>query len=134
MNAEHQCAQHGPSGHAAATAASAGQPGQWTCPMHPEIVRDEPGSCPICGMALEPVMPTAEVEDTTREVRIKFWASVALTLPLLAIAMGPHLFGWHVHGEFASVAPWLELVLATIVVGWAGSSFFVRGWRSLRPW
>jgi Cu+-exporting ATPase len=115
-------------------AATAAQPGQWTCPMHPEIVRDEPGSCPICGMALEPAMPSTEVEDTTREVRIKFWASVALTLPLLAIAMGPHLFGWHLGPALASAAPWVELVLATIVVGWAGSSFFVRGWHSLKPW
>ena len=120
--------------HGTAPALTDAKPGQWTCPMHPEIVRDEPGSCPICGMALEPLMPTAEVEDTTREVRIKFWSSVALTLPLLAIAMGPHLFGWHFHGIFAVAAPWLELALATIVVGWAGSSFFVRGWRSLKPW
>ena len=102
--------------------------------MHPEIVRDGPGSCPICGMALEPVMSTAEVEDTTREVRIKFWVSVALTLPLLAIAMGPHLFGWHLSPTLTSAAPWVELVLATVVVGWGGSSFFVRGWHSLKPW
>ena len=102
--------------------------------MHPEVVRDGPGSCPICGMALEPVLPGVEVEDTTREVRVKFWASVALTLPLLAIAMGPHLFGWHFGEPLASAAPWLELVLATVVVGWAGASFFVRGARSLRPW
>jgi Cu+-exporting ATPase len=102
--------------------------------MHPEIVQDGPGDCPICGMALEPVMPTAEVEDTTREVRVKFWTSVALTLPLLAIAMGPHAFGWHFEGALAHAAPWLEMLLATIVVGWAGASFFVRGWRSLRPW
>jgi Cu+-exporting ATPase len=102
--------------------------------MHPEIVLDAPGSCPICGMALEPVMPTVEVEDTTRDVRVKFWASVALTLPLLAIAMGPHLFGWHLNPALASAAPWIELFLATIVVGWAGSSFFVRGWHSLKPW
>ena len=102
--------------------------------MHPEIVRDGPGSCPICGMALEPVVPPAEVEDTTREVRFRFWASVVLTLPLLAIAMGPHFFGWHLGPGLTSAGPWLELVLATIVVGWAGSSFFVRGWHSLRPW
>jgi Cu+-exporting ATPase len=102
--------------------------------MHPEIVRDGPGDCPICGMALEPVVPTAEVEDTTRAVRVKFWTSVALTLPLLAIAMGPHLFGWHLEGVLASAAPWAEMLLATIVVGWAGASFFVRGWRSLKPW
>jgi Cu+-exporting ATPase len=102
--------------------------------MLAEIVLDAPGSCPICGMALEPVMPTVEVEDTTRDVRVKFWASVALTLPLLAIAMGPHLFGWHLNPALASAAPWIELFLATIVVGWAGSSFFVRGWHSLKPW
>jgi Cu+-exporting ATPase len=102
--------------------------------MHPEVVSDGPGDCPICGMALEPVMPSVEVEDTTREVRVKFWTSVALTLPLLAIAMGPHLFGWHLGEPLASVAPWLEMLLATVVVGWAGASFFVRGWRSLKPW
>jgi Cu+-exporting ATPase len=102
--------------------------------MHPEIVSDGPGDCPICGMALEPVVPTAKVEDTTREVRVRFRSSVALTVPLLAIAMGPHLFGWHFHGALAAAAPWLELVLATMVVGWGGASFFARGWRSLRPW
>jgi Cu+-exporting ATPase len=102
--------------------------------MHPEIVRDGPGDCPICGMALEPAMPTAEVEDTTREVRLKFWTSVVLTLPLLGIAMGPHVFDWHFDGVLGSAAPWLEMLLATIVVGWAGGSFFVRGWRSLQPW
>ena len=125
---------HGHGGHADASAVTAAQPGQWTCSMHPEIVRDGPGDCPICGMALEPVVPTAETGDATREVRFRFWTSVALTLPLLAIAMGPHVFGWHFGGTLAAIAPWLELVLATIVVGWAGASFFVRGWRSLRPW
>jgi Cu+-exporting ATPase len=123
-------------GKAEAHAPTAAQPGQWTCPMHPEVVADGPGDCPICGMALEPVMPTAEAEaqDTTRDVRVKFGTSVALSVPLLAIAMGPHLFGWHLHGALAAAAPWLELMLATIVVCWAGASFFVRGWRSLRPW
>lgn len=129
MNTEHHSAKCHSASHA-----TVAKPGQWTCPMHPEIVRDGPGDCPICGMALEPVMPTAEAEDTTRGVRLRFWTSVALTLPLLAIAMGPHLVGWHLEGALAVAAPWLELVLATIVVGWAGSSFFVRGWRSLGPW
>ncbi len=125
---------HGLADRAGTAAVSAAKPGQWTCPMHPEIVRDEPGDCPICGMALEPAVPTAAIEDTTREVRLRFSTSAALTLPVLALAMGPHLLGWRPEGMLAAAAPWLELVLATIVVGWAGSSFFVRGWRSLRPW
>jgi Cu+-exporting ATPase len=102
--------------------------------MHPEIVRDAPGDCPICGMALEPVVPTAEVEDTTREVRVKFAISAVLTLPLLVTTMGPHLADWHVSDAWVRVAPWVELVLASIVVLWGGSSFFARGWRSLKPW
>ncbi|MCZ8130281.1 MAG: copper-translocating P-type ATPase [Steroidobacteraceae bacterium] len=102
--------------------------------MHPEIVRDVPGDCPICGMALEPVMPSAEVEDTTREVRIRFWISAALTLPLLVTTMGPHLADWHLPDAWLGVAPWVELALASIVVPWGAARFFARGWRSLRPW
>jgi Cu+-exporting ATPase len=116
------------------TAAPTGPGTRYTCPMHPEIVRDTPVNCPICGMALEPLMPAAEVEDTTREVRIKFWTSALLSLPLLATTMGPHLVGWHPPAAWARVAPWTELLLASIVVLWGGSSFFARGWRSLRPW
>jgi Cu+-exporting ATPase len=107
---------------------------RYTCPMHPQIVKDRPGNCPICGMALEPVVPTAEREDTTREVRIKFWASAPLTFPLLVTTMGPHLVGWHPPSAWTRVSPLFELLLASIVVLWGGSSFFARGWRSLRPW
>jgi P-type Cu+ transporter len=107
---------------------------QYTCPMHPEIVRDEPDSCPICGMALEPLGvptgeegPNPELIDFTR----RFWVSAVLSVPLLVIAMGPML-GLPVRdwiGERAAV--WLELALATPVVLWAAIPFFHRGYESI---
>jgi Cu+-exporting ATPase len=121
-----------PAATASSPAAAVGT--QWTCPMHPEIVRDGPGSCPICGMALEPMTPSAgdaanpELRDMTR----RFWVGVALSLPLLALAMGRDL----APAAFAAlIAPrpavWLELALATPVVLWCGAPFFQRGWASL---
>ena len=112
----------------------AAQRTEWTCPMHPEIVRDKPGNCPICGMALEPRTVTAEEQENPelRDMTRRFWASALLSLPLLLIAMAPHL-GWKPFEGF--VAPrtlgWIELVLATPVVLWGGWPFFVRGWYSL---
>jgi Cu+-exporting ATPase len=106
-----------------------GGAGQWTCPMHPEIVRSGPGSCPICGMALEPIAPTAaeaanpELADMTR----RFWIGVALSLPLVALAMTEHFRALLPGGA----AVWLQLVLATPVVLWCGLPFFERGWASL---
>jgi Cu+-exporting ATPase len=99
----------------------------WTCPMHPEIVQDHPGSCPKCGMALEPMEITAEeeVNPELRDMTRRFWVSAALTIPLVAFAMGRHLIhagGW---------APWLELALATPVVLWGGWPFFERAWQSI---
>ena len=127
------CHAHGHD-RAAANAAPVEVPkgAQWTCPMHPEIVRDGPGSCPICGMALEPMTPTAdagsnpELIDMTR----RFWVGAALAAPVLILEMGRHLFGidrivpalWN---------PWLQFVLATPVVLWAGFPFFERGYQSL---
>jgi P-type Cu+ transporter len=109
-------------------------PPEWTCPMHPQIVRDAPGNCPICGMALEPRTVTAEEQENPelRDMTRRFWVSVVLSLPLLLIAMSPHL-GFH---PFAGLmAPralgWLELLLATPVVLWGGWPFFVRGWFSI---
>ena len=106
--------------------------GQWTCPMHPEIVRDAPGSCPICGMALEPLMPaavsgeSAELRDMTR----RFWIGTLLALPVVALEMGGHVLGFgHVLGQQAS--NWVQLGFATPVVLWAGWPFFVRAWQSL---
>jgi len=106
--------------------------GQWTCPMHPEIVRDAPGSCPICGMALEPRVATAhdapnpELIDMTR----RFWASVVATAPLLLLAMGSMVPALR-HVVPAGIRSWLELALATPVVLWGGWPFFVRFWQSL---
>ena len=108
---------------------------EWTCPMHPEIVRDKPGSCPICGMALEPRTVTSAEEQENPELRdmtFRFRVSVVLCLPLLLIAMAPHL-GWNLFEGIASTRTlrWVELILATPVVLWGGWPFFVRGWYSL---
>ena len=97
--------------------------------MHPEIVRNEPGSCPICGMALEPRVVTREekanpeLTDMTR----RFWVGLALALPVVVLEMGGHLAGLH-RLIPPQVSGWLQLVLATPVVLWAGWPFFVRGW------
>jgi Cu+-exporting ATPase len=102
---------------------------QWTCPMHPEIVRDAPGNCPICGMALEPkTVSLVETENPElKDMRRRFWVSVALTVPILLLAMSPMFFP-HVIPSM----PWIEAALATPVVLWGGWPFFVRGVRSIR--
>jgi P-type Cu+ transporter len=99
--------------------------GQWTCAMHPEIVQDKPGSCPICGMALEPMLPTAqdEVDPESRTMTRRLWIGAALSVPLLVIGMAGITFPGVV---------WVQLALATPVVLWGGWPFFVRGWQSLR--
>jgi len=102
----------------------------YTCPMHPEIVRNAPGSCPICGMALEPVMPTADDEESHELVdfRRRFWWTLPLTLVALGLAMLGH--------RFTALSPqartWAEFVLATPVVLWAAWPFFVRCAQSIR--
>jgi len=107
---------------------------EWVCPMHPEIVRDAPGDCPKCGMALEPRAATVDDGENSELVDMKrrFWVGVALTIPLMGIAMGEHLPG-HPLARVASpgTLSWLQLVLATPVVLWGGWPFFVRGWQSL---
>src|SRR2546426_4648255 len=103
---------------------------EYTCPMHPEIVRTGPGSCPICGMALERRTVTAEAEENPelRDMTRRFWISLALTLPLLGIAMADMLPGMPVqHALPAGWLPWIELLLATPVVLWGGWPFFQRG-------
>jgi Cu+-exporting ATPase len=104
----------------------------YTCPMHPEVRQIGPGSCPICGMALEPLLPTAhagpdpELADMTR----RFWIGLALTAPVVLLDMTGHAFDLHrVIGQTA--ANWIEFAFAIPVVLWAGAPFFLRGWQSL---
>ncbi len=109
----------------------------YTCPMHPEIQQVGPGTCPICGMALEPSgIPAAEAGPNPEliDFRRRFAVGAALTVPLVVIAMGPML-GLPVEAWLgARVARWLELILATPVVLWCGWPFLERGWRSFRTW
>jgi Cu+-exporting ATPase len=130
---EKSCAHHHHGHQAAAPRAAEPQPGvKWTCPMHPQIVRDGPGSCPICGMALEPMTPSADgapnpqLVDMTR----RLWIGAVLTLPVLALEMGAHLLG------LADFIPkqtnnWIQFAFAAPVVLWAGWPFFERGWASV---
>src|SRR5438876_234492 len=107
---------------------------EYTCPMHPEIVRPGPGSCPLCGMALEPRTVSIETEENPelRDMTRRFWISLALTLPLLGIAMADMLPGMPVqHALPGGWLPWIELLLATPVVLWGGWPFFQRGWSSV---
>jgi Cu+-exporting ATPase len=104
----------------------------YTCPMHPEIRRIGPGSCPICGMALEPEVatldaaPNPELADMTR----RFWIGLVFALPAVVLEMGGHLVGGHGWID-PTLSNWIQLVSATPVVIWAGWPFFVRGWQSL---
>jgi Cu+-exporting ATPase len=104
----------------------------YTCPMHPEIVRNGPGTCPICGMALEPRTvsledePNPELEDMSR----RFWVSLVLIMPLLVVGMAP-MAGVNLGPLAGQAGRWVELVLATPVVLWGGWPFFVRGWESI---
>ncbi len=108
--------------------------GQWTCPMHPEVLRDKPGSCPICGMALEPRTATVDEENPELKVMsVRFWVSLVLTAPLVAFAMTRHTaYGHGLFGdELLAWAPWIELGLATPVVLWGALPFFERAWSSI---
>jgi P-type Cu+ transporter len=107
---------------------------EYTCPMHPEIVRPGPGACPICGMALEPRTVTAQEEENPelRDMTRRFWISLALTAPLLAVAMFDMLPGLGTRPTSSTGwLPWIETALATPVVLWGGWPFFQRGWTSI---
>ena len=136
--------QGGPSGHGAHSIAASGTDpatrtdsaktattqAKYTCPMHPEIVQIGPGSCPICGMALEPmeISAEAEVDPEYTSMSRRLWVSAALSIPLLVIAMGEHFLPGHIAGATRN---WIELALATPVVLWGGWPFFERFWMSL---
>ncbi|ABI76133.1 copper-translocating P-type ATPase [Hyphomonas neptunium ATCC 15444] len=121
-------------GHTSVTPPRTAAPGsQWTCPMHLEIVRDGPGACPICGMALEPMTPGAGdgPNPELRDMKRRFVFALLLSLPLLVMEMGGHLFGMD---RFIPpmINPWVQMALATPVVLWAGWPFFARGAASVR--
>jgi len=104
---------------------------QYTCPMHPEIVRDAPGACPICGMALEPMLPSEEPSEELTDFTRRMWISAAAAVPLIVLTMGELVAlpvrDWIGH-QFAS---YLEFVLATPIILWAALPFFKRGWDSV---
>jgi P-type Cu+ transporter len=108
--------------------------GGYTCPMHPEVRQPGPGSCPKCGMALEPRTATVDDEENSElvDMRRRFWISVVLTIPLVVVTIGEHLPG-HPLARIATMETlgWLEMVLATPVVLWGGWPFFMRGWQSV---
>jgi P-type Cu+ transporter len=105
----------------------------YTCPMHPQIRQVGPGSCPICGMALEPEVasldagPNPELADMTW----RFWIGAALSLPTVVLEMGGHLVGGHSWVD-PTLSNWVQFAFSTPVVLWAGWPFFVRGWQSLQ--
>jgi Cu+-exporting ATPase len=144
----HEHAHHGHAhhdhhdhGHAALPAASpqpaprAGEAGQveYTCPMHPQVRQMGPGHCPICGMALEPVVATADQGESPelRDMTRRFWVGTALTVPVFALEMGAHLFDIH-HLMAPQTSNWVQLLLGTPVVLWAGWPFFTRALASLQ--
>jgi P-type Cu+ transporter len=104
---------------------------QYTCPMHPEIVRDAPGSCPICGMALESMVPSDEPSEELTDFRRRMWISAAAAVPLIILTMGELVAlpvrDWVGH----QTASYLEFVLATPIILWAALPFFRRGWDSV---
>ena len=114
-------------------AAVAAAPGtQYTCPMHPEIIRDEPGACPICGMALEPLVPTDAPSEELVDFTRRMWISAAAAVPLVILTMG-ELVGLPVRDWLGhQLAVYVEFVLATPIVLWAALPFFRRGWDSIR--
>jgi Cu+-exporting ATPase len=127
------CAHHTENGAQVDSGATVPAGSKWTCPMHPEIVRPGPGSCPICGMALEPMAPSAEEEPNLELVDMtrRMWVGAGLSAPLLALEMGGHagVTPPFLHGD---ASHWIQLLLAAPVVLWAGWPFFVRGWNSVR--
>lgn len=108
--------------------------GVWTCPMHPEIRRSGPGSCPVCGMALEPLVATASTgtSDELRDMTRRFWLGLLLAFPVLILEMGSHLFPALRNTVPPQYNTWLQLLLASPVVLWCGWPFFARAGMSLR--
>ena len=105
----------------------------FTCPMHPQVRQAGPGICPICGMALEAEMASAEAQPNAElaDMSRRFWVGLALTLPVFGLEMGGHMIDLHMLIS-PTASAWVQFALATPVVAWAGAPFFARGWASLR--
>ncbi|KRS10995.1 heavy metal translocating P-type ATPase [Roseovarius indicus] len=120
------------SGNAEKAKGNVAQGTQWTCPMHPEIIRDEPGACPICGMALEPMVPSDEPSEELTDFTRRLWVSAAAAVPLMVLTMGEmvglNLRDWLGH----QLSVYIEFALATPIVFWAAQPFFKRGIDSIR--
>src|SRR5262245_42032368 len=126
----HNCCQHTPSPSPKPSAANS----KYTCPMHPEIVQETPGDCPICGMALEPLSITIEEEINPEylDMRRRFWISLVLSAPLLFLTMSEMFFKWDIQKIFpGNILNYIQLIIATPVVLWGGWPFFKRGWLSI---
>ena len=106
----------------------------YTCPMHPEVEQVGPGSCPKCGMDLEPKEVGVEEEGEPDEMTPRFWVSALLTVPVFVLSMGEMLPGNPMKFLPHGLGPWLQMILTTPVVLWGGSIFFARGWRSVVTW
>lgn len=120
---------HHAHGHSDTSTHEGGAATTYTCPMHPEIQQDHPGSCPKCGMALEPMMPSLDDDDNPelKDFSRRFWWTLPFTLIVTGLAMFGHLLGWF----SMATQTWIELVLSLPVVLWAGQPFFIRGWQSV---
>ena len=129
----HQHVHHGHAGNAEAPpAAPAKQRAKYTCPMHPQIVRDGPGSCPVCGMALVPIAGTGEADGgELRDLTRRFWIGTALTIPLVVLAMAPMIGIMEPFGLAPRSRGWVEFVLGTPVVLWVGWPILHKFWLSL---
>jgi P-type Cu+ transporter len=104
---------------------------EYTCPMHPEIVQDHPGNCPICGMALEPKNVETKADDSEyKNMRLRFWLGLAFSIPVFLLAMGSMISTFD-HFIPTNLSRWLQFILSSPVVLWAGWPFFERGWRSV---
>ncbi len=135
------CSQHcldrfaaEPERHAKAAGKPVATPGAiYTCPMHPEIRQPGPGNCPKCGMALEPVAPSADDQPNPEllDMARRFWIGLALTVPIFGLAMAKHLPGLHAGLPNPKFSGWIQFILSVPVVLWAAWPFFVRGWNSL---
>jgi Cu+-exporting ATPase len=127
--------EHAHDAHAPVPSAPPKPGAQYTCPMHPQILRDAPGSCPICGMALVPVAGSGEADDSElRDLTRRFWIGAVLSIPLVLLAMAPMAGIMEPFGLAPQVRGWVELVLGTPVILWVGWPLLKKFWLSLAHW